>query len=67
MTTTQKTDFPADVLLDLELRIARRADRIAQKTGADRAQDRQAWLRAEFEEFERVERSRPRHLLVNSS
>jgi hypothetical protein len=67
MTTALKTDLSPDALIDLQLRIARRADRIAQKTGGDRTLDRQVWLRAEFEELQRVERARPRYLLLQAS
>jgi hypothetical protein len=42
-------------LLELQLRVARHADALARRPGAERASDRQLWLRAEQEVFSRVE------------
>jgi hypothetical protein len=45
-------------LFDLQLSVARRADALARRASrAGRDGDRQAWLRAEFEVFERVEQA----------
>ena len=40
--------------------VARRADALAAGGRGDPVSDRRIWLRAEFEFFERLERSRPR-------
>jgi hypothetical protein len=40
-----------DVVLQLLLRVARRADACVRGAAGDRASDRQAWLRAECEVF----------------
>lgn len=42
-------------LLELQLRVARYADALARRPGAERASDRQLWLRAEQEIFSQVE------------
>jgi len=42
-------------LLELQLRVARYADALARRPGAERASDRQLWLRAEQEVFSQVE------------
>jgi hypothetical protein len=45
------------VLFDLELRIARRADQLAQATGAIRSRNLECWLRAELEVFSELQRA----------
>ncbi len=42
-------------LLELQLRVARYADALARRRGAERSSDRQLWLRAEQEVFSLVE------------
>ena len=46
-----------DILLDLQLRVARRCDVLARWQARSRRMDRQIWLRAEQEIFARVERT----------
>ncbi|MES2693755.1 MAG: hypothetical protein V4773_09805 [Verrucomicrobiota bacterium] len=48
----------AEVLLELQLNIARRADSMARRLSSDRMVDRRLWLRAEQEIFERAEKQR---------
>lgn len=42
-------------LLELQLRVARYADALARRRGAEHSSDRQLWLRAEQEVFSLVE------------
>ncbi len=42
-----------DRLLQLELRVAQRADELSQESGSVRGRDLEHWLRAEQEVFER--------------
>jgi hypothetical protein len=44
--------FTEDELLQLELKVAQRADQLSQESGSVRGQDLQHWLRAEQEIFE---------------
>jgi hypothetical protein len=44
--------FTEDALLQLELKVAQRADQLSQESGSVRGQDLQYWLRAEQEIFE---------------
>src|SRR5687767_9584665 len=46
-------------LFSLQLRVARRADVLAQRLRAPRELDRCVWLRAELEVFERAETAHP--------
>jgi hypothetical protein len=46
-----------DILLDLQLRVARRCDVLARWQARSRSKDRHIWLRAEQEVFARVERA----------
>jgi hypothetical protein len=62
MITTPSFETAAQELTDLQLRVARRADQLSKKFGADPANARRWWLRAEYEVFERAERARPRKL-----
>ena len=43
--------FPEDELLQLELRVAQRADKISLENGGVRGKDLEHWLRAEQEIF----------------
>jgi len=53
--TVATTSTWTSPLLELQLRVARHADALARRPGADRNSDRQLWLRAEEEVFSRVE------------
>jgi hypothetical protein len=46
-------------LFSLQLRVARRADVLAQRFRSPRELDRRVWLRAELEVFERMETAHP--------
>jgi hypothetical protein len=46
-----------DRLLQLELRVAQRADELSQASGSVRGRDLEHWLRAEQEIFERCRRA----------
>ena len=58
---------PADELLKLQLRVARRADVLAWQARGARDTDRRLWLRAEYEVLEWMERARPVALLGDRS
>ncbi len=49
----------AEILLRLQLGVARRADAFARRCPASQLVDRQLWLRAEQEIFELAERAAP--------
>jgi hypothetical protein len=56
--TPQDASTPAvltedDRLVQLELRVAQRADELSQESGGGRGRDLEHWLRAEHEIFER--------------
>ena len=57
---------PDDQVLQWLLETARRADANALRIRADRDADRQIWLRAELEVFERQERAKPRMPLMSA-
>jgi len=58
--------LPDDPVLQWLFEIARRADATAFRIHADRDADRQIWLRAELEVFEREERAKPRMPLMTA-
>lgn len=55
MTTT--TPDTLEDLMELQLRIARRADQLSRMAGYGRDVDRRVWLRAELEILEQAERA----------
>lgn len=54
---TQPSFSPDDQIVQLLLRVARRADAAVRATVVNRSHDRRVWLRAECEVFELMERT----------